>query len=324
MRVLVCGGAGYIGSHTCKALAQAGHEPVVFDSFEKGHRWAAKWGPAIEGNLADRELLGRVLSEGTYDGVIQFAAYIAVGESVHQPEKYFRNNVANTLNLLGAMREAGVRRIVFSSTAAVYGTPIQSPIPEDHPKAPLSPYGESKLMVEQMLDWWGFAAGRLRYFNAAGADPDGEIGEDHEPETHLIPLALAAAAGQIGALELYGTDYPTADGTAVRDYIHVTDLADAHVRALAYLASPGGKSFSANLGTGNGATVRQVLQAVERVTGRKVPVVEKPRRDGDPVELVADSKRAHTLFNWTPTHSSLDEIVATAWRWHQAHHLARS
>lgn len=322
MHVLVAGGAGYIGSHTAKALARTGHTPVVYDSFEKGHRWAARWGPVVEGNLADRDRLLQVFRDYPIAGVIDFAAYIAVGESMREPEMYFRNNVANTLTLLGAMREAGVRRIVFSSTAAVYGTPERVPIPEDHPLRPDSVYGDSKLMVERILDWFaqahGIASAKLRYFNASGADPEGETGEDHEPETHLIPLALAAADGKIPHLSLFGTDYPTVDGTAVRDYIHVSDLASAHLLALDYLIHTG-QSLTANLGTGHGYTVREVIGAVEQITGRKVPVVECPRRAGDPVELVADPSHARRLLNWTPTHSSIEEIVNTAWAWYQRH-----
>lgn len=284
MHVLVAGGAGYIGSHTAKALARAGHIPIVYDNFEKGHRSATRWGRVVEGDLSDRARLLEVFANYPIDGVIDFAAYIAVGESMREPEMYFRNNVANTLNLLGAMCEAGVRRIVFSSTAAVYGTPERSPIPESHPLRPDSVYGDSKLMVERMLDWFGQAHGitaaKLRYFNASGADPDGETGENHDPETHLIPLALAAAAGRMSHLSLFGADYPTADGTAVRDYIHVTDLATAHLLALDYLIRTG-QSLTANLGTGQGYTVRQVINTVERVTGRQVPVVEAPRRVGD-------------------------------------------
>ena len=320
MHILVAGGAGYIGSHTAKALALAGHTPVIYDNFERGHRQAARWGVTVEGDLADRRRLAETFRAYPIGGVIHFAAFIAVGESMREPEMYFQNNVASTINLLGAMREADVKHIVFSSTAAVYGTPESCPIPEDHPLRPDSVYGDSKLMVERILHWFGVAHGlrsaKLRYFNAAGADPGGEAGEDHEPETHLIPLALAAAAGQIPHLSLFGTDYPTVDGTAVRDYVHVTDLAAAHLLALDYLRGTG-ESITANLGTGQGFTVRQVIHAVERVTGRAVPVVEAPRRAGDSVELVADPTRARQLLGWTPTHSSLDEIVETAWNWHE-------
>ena len=316
MHVLVTGGAGYIGSHTAKALARAGHVPVVYDSLEKGHRWAVKWGPLIEADLADRQRLAETFASYPIEAVIHFAAYIAVGESVKEPARYFRNNVANTIHLLEAMGQAGVARIVLSSTAAVYGDPREVPIPEDHPKNPVSPYGASKLMAENMLDWFGVAAAKLRYFNAAGADPEGELGELHDPETHLIPLALAAAAGRRSALDVFGTDYATADGTAVRDYIHVTDLAEAHVLAMDYLCRSS-KSVTANLGTGSGATVREVIRTVEEVTGRRVPVHEKPRREGDSQELMADASRAGQLLGWQPRHSSLEEIVATAWQWSQ-------
>jgi UDP-arabinose 4-epimerase len=326
MNVLVTGGAGYIGSHTAKALAMAGHRPVVFDNFEKGHREAVRWGPLVEGDLADRGRILAALREHRIEGAIHFAAYIAVGESMSQPERYFRNNVCNTLNLLGAMEEAGVKRIVFSSTAAVYGMPEKTPIPEDHPKAPVNAYGESKWMVEKMIEWFsqihGFASARLRYFNAAGADPDGETGEDHEPETHLIPLALAAAAGDVPALQLFGTDYPTRDGTAIRDYIHVSDLADAHVRALAHIARTG-EQLVLNLGTGEGHTVREVIDAAAKVTGLPVPYVERPRREGDPVALVADSGAARRALQWTPRHSSLEEILGTAWNWYRREKAVR-
>ncbi|MEZ5351640.1 MAG: UDP-glucose 4-epimerase GalE [Bryobacteraceae bacterium] len=320
MNILVTGGAGYIGSHTAKALAQAGHVPVVYDNLEKGHRWAVQWGPLVEGDMADREKLLQTMKEHSIEGAIHFAAYIAVGESMSQPERYFRNNVCNSLNLLGAMEQAGVRRIVFSSTAAVYGMPESTPIPEDHRKAPVNAYGEGKWMVEKLIEWFGqihgFHSARLRYFNAAGADPDCEIGEDHEPETHLIPLALAAAAGRIANLQLFGTDYPTKDGTAVRDYIHVTDLADAHVRALDHIGRTE-SSVILNLGTGEGHTVREVIETASRVTGREVPVLERPRREGDPAALVADSRAARELLNWEPSHSGLEEILETAWRWYR-------
>ncbi len=319
MHVLVTGGAGYIGSHTAKALAAAGHLPVVVDSLERGHRDAVRWGPLVEASLADRDALRRVFAVYAVGAVVHFAAYIAVGESVSQAGRYLRNNFVSTLNLLEAMQESGVSRIVFSSTAAVYGVPGQVPIPEDHPKEPVSPYGESKLMGERALSWFaachGFSAACLRYFNAAGADPDGEIGERHEPETHLIPLALDAALGKRPPLELYGTDYPTPDGTAVRDYVHVTDLATAHLLALDYLgARPGFAAF--NVGTGRGATVREVLTAIERVTGRPTPALECGRRAGDSPVLVADPRKAFSELGWRPRLSSLETIVETAFRWH--------
>lgn len=326
MRVLVTGGAGYIGSHTAKELAHAGHTPVVLDNFELGHEWAVRWGPLVRGDLADRALVQTVFRDHGIEAVIHFAAYIAVGESVKNPAKYFRNNVSNALNVFEAAVESGVRGVVFSSTAAVYGDPIQVPIPEDHPTIPVNPYGESKLMVERILEWFGQAYGlrsaRLRYFNACGADPDGEIGEDHAPETHLIPLAMAAALGRRGALDLYGTDYDSADGTAIRDYIHVTDLARAHVLALQYLRAHR-RGIVCNLGTGRGYTVREVIRMVENVGGRAVPVRECERRPGDAPELVADASRAMAELHWRPEYSDLETIIRTAWQWHSVGLLAR-
>jgi len=318
MRVLVAGGAGYIGSHACKALAAAGHEPVVFDDLSTGHRWAVRWGPLVEGDLGDTALVRRVLAEQRIAAVMHFAASIAVGESVEDPAKYFRNNVVNTLNLLDAMRAEGVGMLVFSSTAAVYGTPRETPITEEHPLEPINPYGDTKLMMEKALKWYGNAYGlhwrALRYFNAAGADPDGDVGEQHNPETHLIPLILEAADGRRDAINVYGTDYPTPDGTAVRDYIHVADLADAHVSALQHLADghPGG---ALNLGTGVGHSVAEVIETVKRVTGRDFPVRNTDRRAGDPPALVADPARANAALDWRATRSDLETIVATAWRW---------
>src|SRR5579863_1342633 len=243
MRVLVTGGAGYIGSHAAKALAKAGHEPLVLDNLSAGHRWAVKWGPLFEMDLAETGKLTQLLKKERVEAVMHFAASLLVGESVELPRKYYWNNVVNTLHLLDAMQDAGVKHIVFSSSAATYGNPQQVPIPEDHPKEPVNPYGETKLAMERALQWYGNAYGMkwmaLRYFNAAGADPEGEIGESHEPESHLIPLVIQAARGRRANVEIYGTDYPTADGTAVRDYIHVTDLADAHLRALDYLGQGG-------------------------------------------------------------------------------------
>ena len=319
MHVLVTGGAGYVGSHTTKVLAHSGFQPVVLDNLEIGHRWAARWGPLVVGDLADVGLLQAVLREYRVQAVIHFAAYACVRESVANPRKYFRNNVANTLNLLEAMLDNGVRHIVFSSSCASYGLPESVPIREDHPQRPVNPYGESKLFVERVLDWYGQAYGlswmSLRYFNAAAADPEGEIGEEHEPETHLIPLVIQAALGQRPSIEIYGTDYPTPDGTALRDYIHVTDLADAHVLAIRHLAN-GGSSMALNLGTGKGHSVREVIQAVERVSGRHFPVRETDRRPGDPPALVADASRAAQVLGWRPRYPELDSIVEHAWRWH--------
>ncbi|MDE2166444.1 MAG: UDP-glucose 4-epimerase GalE [Alphaproteobacteria bacterium] len=319
--ILVTGGAGYIGSHACKALARAGYEPVAYDSLVRGHRAAVRWGPLVEGDLADRTLLMATLKQHRIAAVMHFAAFAYVEESVREPALYFHNNVINTLGLFEAMHEADVAQIVFSSTCATYGVPERVPIAEDAPQRPVNPYGEGKLMVERALHWLDAAYGlkyvALRYFNAAGADPDGEIGEDHDPETHLVPLVLQAALKQRAQINIYGTDYPTPDGTAIRDYIHVQDLAEAHVRALQYLES-GGASAALNLGTGTGHSVRETIACAERVTGLSIPKREAPRRAGDPPALVADPRRARTALGWQPRLSDLDTIVATAWAWHSA------
>jgi UDP-arabinose 4-epimerase len=316
--IMVTGGAGYIGSHACKALARTGYRPIAYDNLVRGHREAVRWGPLVEGDLADRPLVIDTIRRYGVAAVMHFAAFAYVGESMTAPELYFRNNVINSLGLLEAMHETGVRRMVFSSTCATYGIPEQVPIAEDSPQRPVNPYGESKLMIERALHWHGTAHGlahvALRYFNAAGADPEGEAGERHEPETHLIPLVLQAALGQRAAIDIYGSDYPTPDGTAIRDYIHVTDLAEAHVRALAYLEQ-GGASTALNLATGHGYSVREVIAATERVTGRRVPRREVGRRAGDPPALVADATRAAAVLGWTPRFSDLDAIIATAWNW---------
>lgn len=317
--VLVTGGAGYIGSHTCKELAAGGHTPVSLDTLVYGHREFAKWGPLIEGDIHDSELLDRVFQEYKFSAVIHFAAYAYVGESMQDPAKYYRNNVAGTINLLEAMRRNGCSKIIFSSTCATYGVPETALISEDMPQNPINPYGRGKLMVETILkDYeaaYGIRHGILRYFNAAGADPAGEIGERHSPETHLIPLAIQATLGISGPLTLFGSDYPTPDGTAIRDYIHVTDLADAHVRALAYL-SRHNASVICNLGTGHGCSVQEVVAAVSRQAGREVPVKRGPRRPGDPPRLVAANGKAGELLGWLPKRSDLDTVVADAWRWH--------
>ena len=320
MRILVTGGAGYIGSHTAKALVGAGYEPVVFDNFATGHRWAVKWGRLVEGDLQDAGLIIKVIKEHEVKAVIHFAGSLLVGESMTHPQKYFWNNVVNTLKLLDAMMFTGVKHIVLSSSAAVYGAPEKVPIPEDHALRPINPYGETKVIMERAMHWYGAAYGlrsaALRYFNAAGADPQGEIGEEHKPETHLIPLVVRATLGLSPFVEVYGTDYPTPDGTAIRDYIHVTDLADAHVLALRYLME-GGENIALNLGTGRGFSVREVVAAVERASdGRKVPVRDAPRRAGDPPSLVADPGRAAKLLGWRSQYSDLDTIVQTAWKWH--------
>ena len=317
MSILIVGGAGYIGSQTAKRVAQAGLQPVVFDNLVYGHKWAVKWGPLVEGDLGDRAAIRRVLEENHVTAVVHFAAFAYVGESVTNPRKYFRNNVAGTLNLLDAMLDADVSDIVFSSTCAVYGEPVRTPIDEEHPRNPVNPYGETKLAIERALHWYQrayplrFAA--LRYFNAAGADPDGEVGEDHDPETHLIPLAIEAARGG-RALDIYGTDYPTPDGTAIRDYIHVQDLADAHVAALDRLRD-GATSLTVNLGTGRGHSVREVIAAVEKVSGKKVPARETGRRAGDPPALVANPARAADVLGWKAQIPGIEAMVEHAWRW---------
>ncbi len=321
MRVLVTGGAGYIGSHTAKALARAGHETVVLDNLSTGHREAVKWGPFIEGDLGDKELLGKVFKDHRIEAVLHFAASLLVGESMTNPQKYFWNNVVNTLVLLDTMKARGVKYIVFSSSAATYGNPEKVPITEDHPKNPVNPYGESKLCMERAIQWYGVAYGlrwtALRYFNAAGADLEGELGELHDPETHLIPLVVQAALGQRPSVDIYGTDYPTPDGTAIRDFIHVVDLADAHVRALEYLVA-GGESAALNLGTGQGHSVREVVAGVGKLCNGRVPAHDAPRRAGDPAVLVADPSKARQLLGWRPQHSDLDAIIQSAWKWHSS------
>jgi len=320
MRILVTGGAGYIGSHTAKLLAAAGHEPVIFDDLSQGHEWAVKWGPLERESLSDPKRLAEVFARRKIDAVVHFAANALVGESMTNPAKYFQNNTVGSLNLLNAMREAGVGIIVFSSTCATYGDPIRVPIDETHPQSPVNPYGESKLMVEKILRWYGDSYGlrwmALRYFNAAGADPDGEIGEDHDPESHLIPLVIGAALGNRPPVKIFGTDYPTPDGTAVRDYVHVMDLADAHLRAIERLGAAT-SSQAINLGTGRGHSVKEVIDTVARVGGRGVPAIESPRRLGDPPELVAAPTRARDVLGWTCRYPDIETIVRHAWAWHE-------
>lgn len=317
--VLVAGGAGYIGSHTAKFLKQSGMTPVVLDNLSTGRRHGLRYGPFHEAGISDAEAIRAIVAEHHPVGAILFAGYIAVGESTANPRKYFDNNVAHMLALLDALLDHGVRHVVFSSSAAVYGLQKQMPIREDAPKDPISPYADSKWFFERVLHWYGLAYGMrsasLRYFNAAGADPDGELGEHHDPETHLIPLAIHAAMGG-KRLQVFGTDYPTPDGTAIRDYIHVTDLADAHLRALRYLLD-GGATTALNLGTGQGHSVKEVVTMVEKVGGVPVPADFGPRREGDAPALVADPSKARELLDWTPQHSSLEEIVRTAWNWHK-------
>jgi UDP-arabinose 4-epimerase len=321
--VLVTGGAGYIGSHACKALAQAGYIPVTYDNLSRGHRHAVRWGPLVEGEIADRVAVAAALKAHHVSSVMHFAAFAYVGESGTDPALYYRNNVLGTLALLDAMREAGVDRIVFSSTCATYGLPEKMPIAETTPQRPVNPYGETKLAIERVLYWYGQAYGlrsvALRYFNASGCDRGGEIGEEHDPETHLIPLVLRAALGTAGPVSIFGTDYPTPDGTAIRDYIHVEDLASAHVRAIQYLAE-GGASTALNLATGRGYSVREIIAAVARAAGRDVPQREAPRRAGDPPALIADPSLARSVLGWQAECSDLDTIIRTALAWEMRRH----
>jgi UDP-arabinose 4-epimerase len=315
-RVLVTGGAGYIGSHTCKALARHGMEPIAYDNLVYGHRRAVKWGTLVIGDIRDQPLLEETFQRYRPEAVIHFAAHAYVGESVGEPGKYYANNVAGTLSLLDAMRSSGVGIIVFSSTCATYGTPLSLPISEDSQQRPINPYGRSKLMVENILEDYGRAYGLryaiLRYFNACGADHEGEIGEWHNPETHLIPRALMAAAGTIPLLEIFGDDYPTPDGTCIRDYIHVTDLADGHIKALEHLRASGQNVIS-NLGVGRGLSIREILDAVARVCRCSVPFAVRPRRAGDPPMLYADPSRAQGILGFTAKHSDIETIIKTAW-----------
>lgn len=318
--ILITGGAGYIGSHACKALARAGYTPVAYDNLEFGHEWAVRWGPLERGDILDRARLDAVVARYRPQAVMHFAAYTYVGESVGNPLKYYRNNLCGTASLLGSMRDHGVDKIVFSSTCATYGIPRTLPITEQEDQNPVNPYGCSKLMVERLLRDCNTADGirsvSLRYFNAAGADPEGEIGEDHDPETHLIPLVLDAALQRRPQVTIYGDDYDTPDGTCIRDYIHVSDLADAHVSALDYLAN-GGETTAFNLGNGKGFSVREVVEAARRVTGIDFPVAIGCRREGDPPYLIGDSARIQNALGWSPRHTRLEEIVSTAWSWHQ-------
>jgi UDP-arabinose 4-epimerase len=319
--VLVTGGAGYVGSHACKALAAAGYRPVTYDNLSRGHARAVKWGPLERGDLLDTARLDKVLRKRRPAAVLHFAALAYVGESVREPERYYLNNVAGTISLLDAMAANGIRRIVFSSSCAVYGAPRRVPIREGDAQRPVNPYGDTKRVVEQLLRERaadGLRSVALRYFNAAGADPEGELGESHDPETHLIPLVLQVAAGLRPRFTVYGSNYRTPDGTCIRDYVHVSDLADAHVLALKYLgktsgARSKGTHCAVNLGTGSGHSVREVIDAARGVTGRRIPVRYGARRPGDPPRLVADPRRARRALGWSPRHSSLQEIVATAW-----------
>jgi UDP-glucose-4-epimerase GalE len=321
MRILVTGGAGYIGSHAARLFAQRGHEVWVYDNLSRGHLLAVAPGRLVRGDLADIPTLETALREQRIEAVVHFAAFTYVGESVQDPAKYYRNNFANTLNLLETMGRCGVTRLVFSSTAATYGIPAKVPITEDEPQQPINPYGRAKLAVEWMLtdfaQAYGLAYAALRYFNAAGAAAAGDLGEDHDPETHLIPLVLQTALGQRPHLQVFGTDYPTPDGTCIRDYIHVEDLAEAHLLALERLEV--GRGIHCNLGTGRGYSVREVIHTCEEVTGLPIPVQTGPRRPGDPPVLAASPERAFRMLGWQPRYRELREIVASAWRWHQQH-----
>jgi len=318
--VLVTGGAGFVGSHVCKALQKEGYLPVAYDNLSHGHRWAVRYGPLEIGDILNTQRLVEALHRHRPIAIMHFASCIAVGESMSDPGKYYRNNITGTLSILEAMCDTGPRRLVFSSSAAVYGNPLRLPLDEDHPQAPVNPYGATKQACERMIA--DFAAAHdfrtvaLRYFNAAGADPDGELGEEHQPETHLIPLVLEVAAGMRAAVDVFGDGYPTHDGTCVRDYVHVSDLATAHVLALRKLESGSG-SIAYNLGTGSGNTVMEVVRTVRRVSGREVPVRIAPRRAGDPAVLLADGSRARDELGWSPRYTDLDEIVRHAWRWYR-------
>jgi len=329
MNILVTGGAGYIGSHAVLALTEAGHDVVILDSLVYGHRdIVAKWPRTrlVVGDIGDRVLLERLLRETPFDAAMHFCAYAYVGESVSDPSKYWRNNVASTLTLLEALVAVDVKRFVFSSTCATYGVPTAIPIVESHPQNPINPYGMTKLVVEKMLaDFdaaYGLKSTVFRYFNAAGADPKGRAGEDHDPETHLIPLAIDVATGRRPSLAIFGTDYPTPDGTCVRDYVHVSDLADAHVLGLEFLLREN-RSDAFNLGNGDGHSVRRIVQAVERASGRKIATVDHPRRAGDPPALVGSAEKARRTLGWKPRFADIDTIVGHAWEWHRRRFAAK-
>jgi UDP-arabinose 4-epimerase len=318
---LVAGGAGYIGSHTCKALAEAGHTPIVYDNLHTGHAWAAKWGPLERGDINDATTLGEALRRHRPEAIVNFAALAYVGESNVEPTRYYRSNVGGMVTLLEAMRAHGIASMVFSSSCAIYGVPERLPIVEGLRQEPINPYGRSKRMGEEVLrdacTAHGVGAVALRYFNAAGADAAGQLGEEHDPETHLIPLVLQAAGGQRPGVAIFGTDYDTPDGTCIRDYVHVTDLAAAHVAALSACRS--GRFAAYNLGTGTGASINQVIGRAREITGRPINAQAEGRRPGDPPTLVADSSLAKSALGWTPVHSGLDNVIATAWRWMTEH-----
>ncbi len=318
--ILVTGGAGYIGSHACKALSEAGFTPVTFDNLSHGHRACVRWGPLVLGDLLDQAAIAQAMLAFQPEAVLHFAAYAYVGESVVDPEKYYRNNVVGSLNLLSAMRKAGVDKLIFSSTCATYGIPEQMLISESHMQKPINPYGSSKLMIERILQDFDRAyqlrSACLRYFNAAGADLSAVIGESHSPETHLIPLILDVAAGTKSSITVYGDDYETPDGSCIRDYIHVSDLADAHVLALQALLN-GAKSSVYNLGNGRGYSVNEVIAAAKLVTGKNIPINVGSRRAGDPACLVGDATLIKSTLGWNPRYPKLVDIIGSAWRWHQ-------
>lgn len=319
LAIMITGGAGYIGSHVAKYISQKGLKPVVVDNLTTGYREFVQWGPFVHCDVGDCDAVRRIVDEHSIDAVLHLAGLCYVGDSMKDPAAYFRNNVTNTLRLLDTLCAAGVKTFVFSSSCTTYGIPTSVPIAEDAPQNPISPYGESKLFVERALKWYGQAYGlkwvALRYFNAAGADPEGRLGESHNPETHVIPLVLSAAMGLGQEFEIYGLDYPTTDGSAIRDYVHVGDLASAHLQALQYLGA-GGPSGVFNIGAGRGTSVLEIISAVEKIAGRSVPVRRVDRRQGDPPILVADTQRAQTVLEWSPCYSSLDNIIETAYRWH--------
>lgn len=321
--ILVTGGAGYIGSHTCKELWRRGYLPVTIDNFIYGHESSVRWGPLVRGDINDAELLDQVFAQYAPSAVIHFAAYAYVGESMLDPGKYYQNNVSGTIAVLEAMRRHGCRHFVFSSSCATYGMPESLPITESHPQRPISPYGRSKLIIEEILKDYDRAYGLqsfcLRYFNASGADQAGELGEDHTPETHAIPLTIYAAMGKTDAFKVFGTDYPTPDGSAVRDYVHVEDLADAHIRAVEFLQR-NSASQAVNLGSGCGVSVLDIIREVQQVSGKEVKIVHDARRAGDPPMLIADPTKAKNLLQWQPARSDLQTIIASAWSWHNARH----
>ena len=318
--ILIVGGAGYIGSHVNKLLTEKNYETIVLDNLSCGHKESVKWGKFCQVDLADVDKLDEVFTNYDIEAVMHFSSFIEVGESVQNPEKYYTNNVVNTMNLLNVMKKHDVKKFIFSSTCATYGIPQKIPLVEDHPQNPINPYGWTKLMVERILKDYDAAYGLksviLRYFNASGADESGEIGEAHDPESHLIPLILDAAIQKRDNIKIFGTDYDTPDGTCIRDYIHVTDLADAHLLALKYLEKEN-TSNEFNLGNGRGFSVREVIESVKKVTGRTFNVVETQRREGDPAILIGSSQKAQELLGWNPQHAEIDKIVETAWNWHK-------